>query len=131
VSEDVIGYLAHSDILKNIVFSKGDHEYFLIDPQTNTSSANKDWDLSLYLIYANAFNMTSGLKQFLETIEIVEWEEFVVTAAVNSLERISYYSRHDSSRVEAIKDFAKKTQDGYLLVGKELIRGDMLCPKRK
>lgn len=131
VQEDVMGHLAHSDILKNIVFSKSDKKYYLLDPQINTSSANKDWDLSLYLIYANAFHLTSGLMQFLETIQIEGWEEFVVTAGINSLERINYYSRHDGSKVEEISDFAKKTQDGYLLVGQESIRGDKLCQKKK
>ena len=127
VGEQGYGQLVHSDLLNNIIFSRSEKIYYLIDPQTNTSSANEYWDLSSYLLYANAFSKTHMLEDFVAEIKINNWNEFVTTVQVIALERMSYYSRHDTRRVDPMPKFVAELDNGCVLIGNNRIERRMLC----
>lgn len=98
------GFLVHSDILNNILVVD-DKDFLLIDPQTNVSSANEYWDLSMYLIYAYAFGCMRGLSGFFRNCSIPDYEKFLTTARVLAYERLSYYKKYDKKRVIGIEQF--------------------------
>lgn len=127
VVDDTCGQLVHSDLLNNIIFSRSEWSYYLIDPQTNTSSANEYWDLSSYLLYANAFLKTHMLEGFILSLTITNWDEFVTTAQTIAFERTAYYSRHDLSRIKPMLKFIAELNKGNILVGDKTIERSKLC----
>lgn len=109
------GNLVHNDILNNILVNK-DGEFFLIDPQTNVSSGNEYWDLSLYLIYAYAFGCRNGLEDFMNLYSLDDYNRFVITCKANALERLSYYKKYDQSKVSGIIQFMEDLDKGKFLI---------------
>lgn len=109
--------LAHTDILNNIV-ADGDNNFYLIDPQTIVSAANKYWDLSYYLIYANGFGCTKGLAEFVKTRNIKDdWGLFMLTAKINAYERTSFYTQYDLQRVPGMLAFLESLKEGNIRIG--------------
>lgn len=106
-----VGNLVHSDILNNILVT-GNEEFVLIDPQTNVSSGNEYWDLSLYLIYAYAFGCRSGFEGFMNLFSLDDYNRFFITCKVNALERLSYYKKYDPSKVSGIIQFMEDLDQG-------------------
>ena len=96
--------LAHTDILHNILVNKYG-KFHLIDPQTIVSAANKYWDLTYYLIYANGYGCTSGLVKFLKQFKIDDWNLLLITAKINAYERVSFYTKYDPSKLPGMISF--------------------------
>lgn len=109
-----VGNLVHSDILNNILVT-GNEEFVLIDPQTNVSSGNEYWDLSLYLIYAYAFGCRNGLEGFMNLFSLDDYNRFFITCKANALERLSYYKKYNPSKVSGIIQFMEDLDQGKFL----------------
>jgi len=115
--EPVDTVLTHTDILNNIIADR-DSNFYLIDPQTIVSAANKFWDLSYYLVYANGFGCTDGLAEFIKTRNIIkDWDLFMLTAKINAYERTSFYSQYDPQRVPGMLVFLESLKEGNIRIG--------------
>jgi hypothetical protein len=108
------GNLVHSDILNNILVNRNG-EFVLIDPQTNVSSGNEYWDLSLYLIYAYAFGCSNGLESLMNLFSLDDYNRFFITCKANAFERLSYYKKYDPSKVSGIIQFMEDLDQGKFI----------------
>lgn len=115
------GVLVHNDLFLNILFSSKNRQFYIIDPQTTISSANEYWDLSHYTLYANAFNQTSGLANFIKSQIIRDWEKFIFTAQIITYERIRFYYKYDKTRVPVMNSFLEQLKNGNLMTGNKTV----------
>lgn len=113
--------LTHTDILHNVLVNKDGTKFYLMDPQTIVSAANKYWDLSYYLIYANGFGCTDGLAEFLRQVKIDEWDKFLLTARINACERASFYMKYDPTKVPRIVAFLKSLNRNKIIIGNQTL----------
>jgi len=115
------GVLTHTDILNNVLANPEGSEFYLIDPQTIVSSGNVYWDIAMYLIYANAFRCTNGLKDFMNNFPIDDWSQFSNTARALAYERGSYYKKYNPACFPGILSFLRDLEGNKILVGNEVI----------
>ncbi len=112
--------LAHTDILHNILVNKYG-KFHLIDPQTIVSAANKYWDLTYYLIYANGYGCTSGLVKFLKQFKIDDWNLLLITAKINAYERVSFYTKYDPSKLPGMISFLEGLKQNHIRIGNKVL----------
>lgn len=125
VESDHKAILAHTDILHNILVDT-ERNFYLIDPQTIVSAANRYWDLSYYLIYANGYGCTSGLVEFFRGQNIDDWNLFMLTTKINTYERTSFYTHYDSARVPGMLAFLENLKEGKVRIGNTVLtRNDL------
>jgi hypothetical protein len=113
--------LAHTDILHNILVDRHG-KFYLIDPQTIISAANKYWDLTYYLIYANGYDCTFGLAKFLKQFNIIDdWNLFLITAKINAYERTSFYAKYDPSKLPGMINFLEGLKLNHIRIGNKVL----------
>lgn len=115
------GVLVHTDILHNILVNKDGTRFYLIDPQTIVSVANKYWDLTYYLIYANGYGCTSGLAEFLKQFKIDDWNLLLITAKINAYERVSFYTKYDPSKLPGMISFLEGLKQNHIRVENKVL----------